>query len=123
MGPFFCTRAASRALKDARGAVVNTASIAGIGPVGSNMVYGASKAGLIRLTAYLSRALAPEVRVNAVAPGFVATPWTQYWPEELKRSAIARTPLQRACEPADIAEAVFFFAAGAAMVTGQTLVV
>jgi 3-oxoacyl-[acyl-carrier protein] reductase len=123
MGPFFCTRAASRALKDARGAVVNTASIAGIGPVGSNMVYGASKAGLIRLTTYLSRSLAPEVRVNAVAPGYIDTPWTKDWPAELKEGAIARTPLKRACTPEDIAEVILFFAAGAAMVTGQTLVV
>ena len=123
LGPFRCTRAASAALKEARGAVINTASIAGIGPVGSNMVYGTSKAGLIQLTSYLSRSLAPEVRVNAVAPGFIDTPWTKEWPAELKQGAIARTPLKRACTPDDIAEAILFFAAGAAMVTGQTLVV
>jgi 3-oxoacyl-[acyl-carrier protein] reductase len=123
IGPFRCTRAAAAALRQTSGAVVNTASIAGIAPVGSNMVYGASKAGLIRLTAYLARALAPEVRVNAVAPGYVDTPWTKDWPEDLKESAIKRTPLRRACTPADIAEVILFFAAGAAMVTGQTLTV
>jgi 3-oxoacyl-[acyl-carrier protein] reductase len=99
------------------------ASIGGLAPYGSNMVYGASKAALIRLTSYLSRALAPDVRVNAVAPGFIETPWTQDWPEEIKSAAIQRTPLKRACTPADIAEAILFFAAGGAMVTGQTLVV
>jgi 3-oxoacyl-[acyl-carrier protein] reductase len=123
IAPFRCTRAAAAALRAARGAVVNVASIGGLTPVGSNMVYGASKAALIRLTSYLSRSLAPEVRVNAVAPGLIDTPWTKEWPEELKRAAIARTPLGRACLPADVAEAILFFAAGAAMVTGQTLVV
>ncbi len=123
IGPFRCTRAAAASLRSARGAVVNVASVAGIVPLGSNLVYGASKAGLIRLTAYLSRALAPEVRVNAVAPGYIETPWTQDWPDELKRGAIARTPLGRACQPEDIAEAILFLAGGAAMVTGQTLTV
>jgi 3-oxoacyl-[acyl-carrier protein] reductase len=123
IAPFRCTRAGAEALRAARGAVVNVASIGGLVPLGSNMVYGASKAALIRLTSYLSRSLAPEVRVNAVAPGFIDTPWTKEWPEEMKRAAVARTPLQRACLPADIAEAILFFAAGAAMVTGQTLVV
>ncbi len=123
VGPFRCVRAAAPALRAARGAVVNTASVAGLAPLGSNMVYGASKAALIRLTSYLARALAPEVRVNAVAPGYIDTPWTKEWPEEVKQGAIARTPLKRACLPEDIAETILFFAAGAAMVTGQTLVV
>ncbi|HUH83232.1 MAG TPA: SDR family oxidoreductase [Stellaceae bacterium] len=123
IGPFRCIRAGAEALRAAKGAVVNVASIGGLTPVGSNMVYGASKAALIRLTSYLSRSLAPEVRVNAVAPGFIDTPWTKEWPDDVKRGAIARTPLKRACLPADIAEVIFFFAVGGAMVTGQTLVV
>ena len=123
IGPFRCTRAAAPALKAVQGAVVNVASIGGLAPLGSNMIYGASKAALIRLTSYLSRALAPEVRVNAVAPGFIDTPWTKDWPAEVKSSAISRTPLKRACTPQDIAEAILFFAAGGAMITGQTLVV
>jgi 3-oxoacyl-[acyl-carrier protein] reductase len=123
IGPFRCTRAAAPALKAARGAVVNVASIGGLAPLGSNMVYGASKAALIRLTSYLSRALAPDVRVNAVAPGFIDTPWTKEWPQEIKAGAVQRTPMKRACRPDDIAEAILFFAAGGAMVTGQTLVV
>ena len=123
VGAFRCIKAATPALKAAGGAVVNVASVAGLGPVGSNMAYGTSKAGLIQLTSYLSRALAPEVRVNAVAPGFIATPWTEGWPDEVKRGAIERTPLKRACTAEDIAEAILFLGAGAAMVTGQTLVV
>ena len=67
------------------------------------MAYGASKAGLISLTKNLARALAPQARVNAVAPGFVDTEWTQPWPEARKQASIERTLLKRACTPADIA--------------------
>jgi 3-oxoacyl-[acyl-carrier protein] reductase len=123
LGPFRCAHAAAPALKAAHGSIVNTASIAGISSVGSSMAYGASKAALISITRNLARALAPEVRVNAVAPGFVDTGWTKPWPAERTRSTVERTPLKRACKPEDIAEAMLFLAVGAAMVTGQTLVV
>src|SRR5439155_8223280 len=79
VGPFRCTRAAANALKATGGAVVNTASVAGLNVVGSSMAYGASKAGLINLTRNFARSLAPEVRVNAVAPGLVDTPWIGAW--------------------------------------------
>jgi 3-oxoacyl-[acyl-carrier protein] reductase len=123
LGPFRCTRAAAQALKAARGAVCNTASVAGRNMPGSSMAYGASKAGLISLTQNLARALAPEARVNAVAPGFVDTDWTRAWPDERKHASIERTLLKRACTPADIAAAIVFLCADAAMVTAQTLVV
>jgi 3-oxoacyl-[acyl-carrier protein] reductase len=123
LGPFRCTRAASAALKAARGAVCNTASVAGRNMPGSSMAYGASKAGLINLTKNLARALAPEVRVNAVAPGFVDTDWTRRWPAARKQASIERTLLKRACTPADIASAIVFLCADASMITAQTLVV
>jgi len=123
LGPFRCTRAAAGALKAARGAVCNTASVAGRNMPGSSMAYGASKAGLINLTKNLARALAPEVRVNSVAPGFVDTDWTRRWPAERKQASIERTLLKRACTPADIAAAIVFLCADASMVTAQTLVV
>jgi 3-oxoacyl-[acyl-carrier protein] reductase len=123
VGPFRCARAAAPALKAARGAIVNTASVAGLGRRGSSIAYAASKAGLINLTRSLARALAPEVRVNAVAPGLVDTPWTKPWSDERKRGTLERTLLGRLATPLDIAEAMLFLAAGAAFMTGETLVV
>ena len=123
IGPFRCTHAAASALKSAEGAVCNTASVAGLGIVGSSVAYGASKAGLINLTKSLARVLAPQARVNAVAPGFVDSPWTRAWPEERKRDYASRSMLQRVCEPENIAEVIFFLCTGATLITGQTIVV
>jgi 3-oxoacyl-[acyl-carrier protein] reductase len=121
IGPFRCSHAAAPALKASHGAIVNTASVAGLGRVGSSIAYGASKAGLINLTRSLAVALAPDVRVNAVAPGMVDSPWTENWPIEKKRSYVDQSLMRRLCTPADIAEAILFLAAGGAMVTGHTL--
>jgi 3-oxoacyl-[acyl-carrier protein] reductase len=123
IGPFRCAHAAVPALKLARGAICNTASIAGVMGSGSSIPYATSKAGLINLTRSLARTLAPEVRVNAVAPGHVDSPWQRNWPEERKRATVERTPLKRACKPEDIAETIFFLCVGAAMITGQTVIV
>jgi 3-oxoacyl-[acyl-carrier protein] reductase len=123
IGPFRCARAAASALKAAKGAVCNTASVAGLGIVGSSVAYGASKAGLINLTKSLARVLAPEARVNAVAPGFVDSPWTKAWPEERKTDYASKAMLRKICKPEDIAEVIFFLCTGAALVTGQTIVV
>jgi 3-oxoacyl-[acyl-carrier protein] reductase len=123
LGPFRCTRAAAPHLRESGGAVVNTASIAAFGGAGSSSAYAASKAGLVSLTRSLARGLAPEVRVNAVAPGFIRTQWTARFGAEWERQAVARTALGRAGEPQDIAEVMLFLCAGAAYVTGQTLIV
>lgn len=123
LGPFRCTRAAAAALRAANGAVVNTASVAGLTHMGSSIAYGASKAGLINLTVNLARALAPEVRVNAVAPGAVDSPWSEAWGRARKTEAAEKALLKRRCVPADIAEVIVFLLGGAAMVTGQTVVV
>ncbi len=123
LGPFRCAHAAAPALKAAGGAIVNTASVAGLGAVGSSIAYGASKAALVNLTRNLARALSPAVRVNAVAPGLVDSPWTKPWPEEKKRDHVAKTLIHRMCTPADIAETMLFLAAGGAMITGQTIAV
>lgn len=122
VAPFNCVRAAEKALRSRQGAVVNTASISGFGIRGSSIPYAASKAGLINLTKSLSRALAPDVRVNAVAPGLVETPWTAPWPAERKQATLNRTLLRRLAQPEDIAEAILYLAAGAGYMTGQTLI-
>ena len=90
VGVFRCTKAAAAALRAARGAVVNTASIAGLGSVGSSMAYGATKAGVISLTKNLARALSPEVRVNAVAPGAVDSAWMIEWINEQRAARSTR---------------------------------
>jgi 3-oxoacyl-[acyl-carrier protein] reductase len=120
LGPFRCTHAAADALRAAQGAVCNTASVAGLNMPGSSM---ASKAALISLTKNLARALAPQARVNAVAPGHVDTEWTRSWPAARKAAAIERTLLRRHCMPADIAGAIVFLCADNSMITAQTLVV
>lgn len=123
MGPFRCTHAAAAALKASKGAVVSTASVAGLTTMGSSIAYGASKAGLINLTQNLARALAPDVRVNAVAPGAVDSPWSEAWGNERKAKAAEKALLKRRCTPDDIAEVIVFLLVSARMVTGQTWVV
>ena len=123
LGVFRCAKAAAPALKDARGAIVNTASIAGLGRAGSSLSYSAAKAGVVSLTQNLARGLGPEVRVNAVAPGAVDSSWMVEWTEEQRRSSAESAALKRRCTPDDIAEVIVFLGFGAAMVTGQTIVV
>ncbi len=123
VGLFRCTRAAAPALREARGAVVSIASVAGLTSRGSSMAYAATKGGVISLTRHLARALAPEVRVNAVAPGAVDSTWQIQWTEAERQQSIDNALLRRRCTPEDIAEAVLFLGCAAAMVTGQTLVV
>jgi 3-oxoacyl-[acyl-carrier protein] reductase len=122
LGPFRCTRAAADTLRAARGAVVNTASIAAFGGGGSSSPYCATKAGLVSLTREWARALAPDVRVNAIAPGLVDSDWMCRF-EESGLGATDNVPLQRAGTPQEYAEAILFLAAGADYVSGQTLTV
>lgn len=122
VGPFRCARAARAALKASGGAIVNTASNSGYNTRASSLAYAASKAGLINMTLSLARALAPDVRVNAVAPGLVDTPWTRSWPESRKAAAIERSFLRRMASADDVADAILFLAAGAAYVNGHTIV-
>jgi 3-oxoacyl-[acyl-carrier protein] reductase len=123
LGVFRCAHAAAPALKAARGAIVNTASIAGLSRAGSSIAYSASKAAVVNLTQNLARALAPEVRVNAVAPGAVDSDWMVQWSDQERTATIENALLKRRCTPDDIAQAVVFLGFGAAMVTGQTLAV
>jgi 3-oxoacyl-[acyl-carrier protein] reductase len=123
VGMFRITRAAKPALVAAKGAVVNIASVAGLHMRGSSLVYAATKAGVISITVALARALAPDVRVNAIAPGLVDSPWTKPWPEQRKKNSVRRTLLGRMAKPEDIADGALFLCAGTSFVTAQTLVI
>jgi 3-oxoacyl-[acyl-carrier protein] reductase len=123
LGVFRGAKAAAPALKASHGAIVNTASVAGLGRAGSSLAYSATKAGVISLTQNLARALAPEVRVNAIAPGAVDSSWMVEWTDEERQQSIERALLKRRCQPEDLAEVVLFLGFGAAMVTGQTITV
>ncbi len=101
---------------------MNISSIAGATGVGSCIPYAASKAAVNSVTKSLSKVLAPEVRVNAVAPGPVKTRWLKDHPEMIQ-AVLPQTPLKIAADPADIADAVMFLALGTTLVTGQVLVV
>lgn len=120
MGPWYVSRAATPALRETKGSIVNIGSVAGLIAGGSSLPYAVSKAALHHLTRTLAQALAPDVRVNAVAPGLVDTPWTAGW--ESNQAIVARTPLGRAATPEDIADAVVFLAR-AQFATGQVLAV
>lgn len=127
-GPFFCSRAVAGSMRTAgEGAIVNIASVAGTRAVGSSIAYAASKAGLINLTVALARVLAPEVRVNCVAPGFIDSRWLRQglgdFYEAAKRRTAEQTPLGRVSTPEDIAQVVLGLIEGADFVTGQTITV
>jgi ketoreductase RED2 len=122
LGTWNLTRLAMPHLKaSGDGAVVNVTSVAGVRPTGSSIPYAVSKAALNHMTALLANVVGPEVRVNAVAPGLVRTPWTADW-GPLHDAMTTRTPLGRSAEPDDVAEVVLDVAA-ASYLTGQVVVV
>jgi 3-oxoacyl-[acyl-carrier protein] reductase len=120
-GIWLCTKAVAPAMRRVGGGVVvNVASAAGLKVGGSSMAYAVSKAAVIHLTKCMAFALAPEIRVNAVAPGLVATRWWGHLSEEQLRQMRASFPLQRAIEPEHVATAAMELIRNDAM-TGQTL--
>ena len=117
--PFFCAQAAAPLLrKSGQGIIVNFASIGGLLAWPAYIPYCASKAGVIMLTRCLAKALAPEVRVNAIAPGTISMPGD---PPEWEADYIRLAPLRRTGTPEEIAEAVSFLV-HANFMTGQVLV-
>lgn len=123
VGAFQMARAV-KAPMDAAGAgvIVNVSSVAGIVGVGSSIPYCASKAGMNNLTLTLARALAPKIRVLAVAPGFITGRWLEgglgpaY--EPIKQAMEAKSPLGRVCDPEDVSAAIVSLICGSDLVTG-----
>lgn len=121
-GLFSCCRAAMPHLKTRNGNIVNVASVAGLAGSGSSIPYAASKGAVITLTKSLARAFAPEVRVNAVAPGPVQTRWLAGH-QDMVQNAMRLTPMERPSTPGDIAEAIVFLADVSTLMTGQVVVI
>lgn len=121
-GLFSCCRAAMPHLKTRNGNIVNVASVAGLAGSGSSIPYAASKGAVITLTKSLARAFAPEVRVNAVAPGPVQTRWLADH-QDMVQNAMRLTPMERPSTPDDIAEAIVFLADVSTLMTGQVVVI
>jgi NAD(P)-dependent dehydrogenase (short-subunit alcohol dehydrogenase family) len=105
ISPFVLVAEAEAALRQAKGSVVNIGTHAGVRPKGSSIPYAASKAALHHVTKLLALALAPDIRVNAVAPGLVETPMTAHWPDMLE-TWNTRAPMRRPAKPEDIADLV-----------------
>jgi ketoreductase RED2 len=122
LGTWHLTRAAVTELrKTGAGSVVNVSSLAGLRPLGSSIPYAVSKAGVNHLTRLLANVLAPEIRVNAVAPGLVDTPWTAEW-HDAREAVRAMAPLKRSATPPDVAEVVLALATAGYM-TGQVVAI
>ena len=122
IAPFVLVTAAEEALRAAGpGCVVNVSSLAGVRPTGSSIPYAASKAALNHQTRLLAKALGPGVRVNAVAPGLVDTPWTESW-DDIRALVQAMAPLRRSATPQDVAEVVLGLVRST-YVTGEVVVV
>ncbi|MEE9910847.1 MAG: SDR family oxidoreductase [Deltaproteobacteria bacterium] len=128
VGPYQMIRAVAPHMKKiGKGSVVNIASTAGINGNGSSVAYCASKGALITMTRSLARALGPEIRVNAVCPGFIQGEWLQSGMgaenyERLKNHLEATLPLRMTATPETIAPTILYFIEDAELVTGETLV-
>ena len=122
IGTFLVSQAALPLLREADdGWIINITSLAGTRQTGSSLPYAVSKAALDHLTAIMAKHAGGGVRVNAVAPGLVATPWTEDW-DALKQGVTAMAPLHRVATAEDIAEACLAFVA-TRYATGQVLIV
>jgi 3-oxoacyl-[acyl-carrier protein] reductase len=121
-GTFFACRAAMPHLKRRHGNIVNIASVAGLAGSGSSIAYAASKGAVITLTKSLAKAFAPEVRVNAVAPGPVQTRWLADH-QDMVEQAMLSTPLKRPATADDVAAVALFLGTETNLMTGQVLVV
>ena len=119
--PLFLSQAAAPALRRTQGSIVNITDLHAERPLKSYVVYSTAKAGLMGLTRSLARELAPDVRVNAIAPGPILWPDDEAFDELSRQRIISHTPLRREGTPDDIARAIHFLIVDAPYVTGETL--
>ena len=119
--PLFLAQAAAPALRKSQGAIVNIVDIHAERPLKNFVVYSVAKAGLVAVTRSLARELAPEVRVNAIAPGPILWPDDSSFDELSRQRVVSHTPLKREGDPDDIAKAVYYLIAEATYVTGDTI--
>jgi pteridine reductase len=119
--PLFLAQAAAPALRKAQGTIVNIVDIHAERPLKNFVVYSVAKAGLVAVTRSLARELAPEVRVNAIAPGPILWPDDSSFDELSRQRIVSHTPLKREGDPDDIAKAVHYLIADATFVTGDTI--
>ncbi|MGI8548286.1 MAG: SDR family oxidoreductase [Gemmatimonadaceae bacterium] len=118
--PFFLCQAARPCLARSRGSIVNIADLAAFETWPAYVPHSISKAGLVQMTRALAHALAPDIRVNAVAPGAVLLP--DGWDADAAQHLAATTPLRRLGSPTDVADAVLYLARSD-YVTGETIIV
>lgn len=128
LGLFLVTRAAAPLLKQSpNGCIINTCSIAGLRPSAQPLPYAASKAAVANLTKTLANALGPEIRVNAVAPGWIEGDWMKKTLAENYEGLMARraryTPLKRCCTPEDVAETMLSLIESNHFVTGEIIII
>jgi pteridine reductase len=122
--PLFLAQAAASELRRCHGAIVNIADIHADRPMHGHLLYSVAKSGLVALTKALAQEMAPQVRVNAVAPGVIVWPEAEAWQdEEQRRKIVAHTLLKREGEPDDIARTVKFLLSDAPYITGQIIAV
>ena len=120
--PLFLSKHAAKHLKDSEGSIINIVDIHAKKPLKNHPVYGPAKSGLVMLTRSLARDLAPDVRVNGVAPGMILWPEKEP-PENIKEKIIAQIPLRRSGSPQDIANTIKFLIEDADYMTGQIIAV
>jgi len=129
VGPYQMTRAAEKALRaNGSGHIINMASIAGLAGIGSSIAYAASKGALVTMTRSLARIMGPEVRVNAVCPGFVQGEWLKKGLGEDKYDALlektkGKSPLHDTASPETVADVCLGLIIGGDLTTGETILI